>query len=139
MSLSCGCDYDGDFEWYYYPGVFKTLDTKNARRCKACKTPIKVGVGAYEFPRYRTPQEGSIEERVYGDEVPMAYWYLCERCGDIYSSLTELGFCVDLTESMDAQLAEYYRDYAKPPAPGFALRLSSPKVDTCYAGGWNRA
>ena len=124
MTLSCGCDYDADgAEWYYDSnGVFRALDTKRARRCRACKTPLKPGTTVLQIARWRGPRDW-IEESIHGEEVPLAPWHLCERCGDIYASLTELGFCVDLTESMDAQLAEYHRDYAKPPAAGFELKL----------------
>jgi hypothetical protein len=53
----------------------------------------------------------------------MAPWYLCERCGGIFEALTELGFCMQPDENMDSMLAEYHRDYAKPPAPGFELKI----------------
>ena len=72
----------------------------------------QAGDGVPELTRFRGPRT-DFEERIYSDEVPLAAWHLCERCGDIYSSLTELGFCVNPDESMDAQLAEYHRDYAK--------------------------
>lgn len=127
MTLSCGCDdWGDDAEWYWNGIDSRPLVSKRSARCRACKTLIKPGTECWHLDRYRSPRT-DFEERIYGDEVPLAAWHLCERCGDIYSSLTELGFCVDPTESMDSQLAEYHRDYAKPPAPGFALRLSSPK------------
>lgn len=127
MTLSCGCDYDydGDAEWYYDSNNrFKPLDTKRARRCRACKTLVKRGTTVLQIARWRGPKT-DMEAHILGEdaEIHLAPWYLCERCGDIYSSLTELGFCVDLTESMDAQLAEYHRDYAQPPAPGFELKI----------------
>ena len=129
MSLSCGCDdWGDDADWYWNGSEFRPLELKRGTRCKACKTLIKPGVVCLALDRFRGPKT-DFEERIYGEdvEITLASWYLCERCGDIYSSLTELGFCVDPTESMDSQLAEYYRDYAKPPAPGFTLNLSSPK------------
>ena len=122
MTLSCGCDYDGDAAWYFEEVGFSTLKTKRGRRCRSCKTLLKLGAECLRLARWRGPRT-DVEDRIHGDEVPLAAWYLCERCGDIYASLTELGFCADLTESMDAQLAEYHRDYAKLPAPGFELKL----------------
>ena len=122
MTLSCGCDYDGDAAWYFEEVGFSTLKTKRGRRCRSCKTLLKLGAECLRLARWRGPRT-DVEDRIHGDEVPLAAWYLCERCGDIYSALTDLGFCVDLTESMDSQLAEYYRDYAKPPAPGFELKI----------------
>ena len=123
MSLSCGVMILGDAaDWYLNQERFEVFVGKRSVRCKACKALIESGIKCWHLGRFREPRSG-LEWRIYGDEVSLAPWHLCERCGDIYSSLTELGFCVDPTESMDEQLAEYHRDYAKPPAPGFALKL----------------
>lgn len=122
MTLSCGCDDSGVHAWYFEECGFSTLKTTRGRRCRSCKTPIKPGATCLELARDRAPRT-DLEERIYGDEVPLATWYLCERCGGIFLSLEELGFCVQPSESMDAQLAEYHRDYAKPPAPGFELKI----------------
>ena len=53
MTLSCGCDYDADgAEWYYDSnGVFLALDTKRARRCCVCKTPVRSGAGSMRTSR----------------------------------------------------------------------------------------
>ena len=120
MSLSCGCDSWGDdAAWYWNGERFEALVGKRSVRCKACKTLIKPGIECWHLDRFREPRT-DFEERIYSDEVPLAAWHLCERCGDIYSSLTELGFCVNPEESMDAQLAEYHRDYAKLPTKPIA-------------------
>ena len=130
MPLSCGCDYDGDFEWWYEVGDFAPLATRNRRRCKSCKQPIDVGAEAIKIMRSRNvvcdfDKPPTVEEKIYGEDgqVPMAPWYLCERCGGIFASLTELGFCMQPDDNMDSLLAEYHRDYAKPPAPGFGLKI----------------
>lgn len=125
MSLSCGCDYDvGDYAWWFMEGKFAPLDTKRARRCCSCKQPISVGAECLELERWRSVNEDhDVEYRIYGDEFPLVSWYLCERCAGIYLALEGLGFCIDLNESMESQLVEYHRDYAKPPAPGFELKL----------------
>ena len=60
--------------------------------------------------RYRSPSErcNYIEEAIYGDEVPLAPWFLCETCGDLALSLDELGFCFDLGgDSLKDQIKEY--------------------------------
>jgi len=55
-----------------------------------------------------------VEINIYGEdgEIPMASWFMCESCGDIYFSISELGFCVSLDESMQAALDEY-RDFVE--------------------------
>ena len=125
MGLSCGCDSWGDdAEWWFTEGPFSPLDTKRSRKCCSCKDRVSVGAECLELQRWRSVNEDhDVEYRIYGDEFPLASWYLCERCAGIYLSLEELGFCVDLSESMESQLAEYHRDYAKRPAPGFELKL----------------
>ena len=122
MTLSCGCDDYGDHAWYFEERGFSTLKTKRGRRCRSCKTLLKLGAECLRLARWRGPRT-DVEDRIHGDEVPLAAWYLCERCAGIYLSLEELGFCLNPEESMDSQLAEYHRDYAKPPAPGFELKL----------------
>ena len=128
MSLSCGCDdWGDDADWYWSDDKFVVLATKRSRRCRACKTILKPGTECLELTRFRGPRT-DFEERIYGDEVPLASRYLCERCAGIYLSLEELGFCLNPEESMDAQLAEYHRDYAKPPAPGFELKIPTKPI-----------
>lgn len=107
MTLSCECDYDGDVAWYWNGYDFGPLRTKRSRRCKSCRTVIQPGVVCLSIGRYRPPHS-DIEERICGDEVPLADWWLCEPCGDIYASLVELGYCVDPAESMAEQLGEYH-------------------------------
>lgn len=111
MSLYCAIDVDSDgADWYYYaPSDPAPLATKRARRCCSCKTKIKVGDTAIKFPRYRHASDrcNYIEESIYGDEVPLADWYMCETCGDLYYSITELEFCCDIGEDLKKQIAEY--------------------------------
>jgi hypothetical protein len=114
MPLSCECDYDENCDWYFdRPEDYSTLDSKRRRRCCSCKELIDVGATVLSFERWRTPQCESIEEKIYGEgeNVPLAPWIMCERCGDIYFSLGELGFCVNLDESMLALLSEYQVNY----------------------------
>ena len=97
MSISCSC-YDGDdYAWWYETQDQKPLDTKRSRKCCSCGAKIAVGDLATELTRCRPPYD-YIEERIYGDEVYMASWYMCETCGDLYESLVELGYCIELTK-----------------------------------------
>lgn len=77
------------------PDDFTVLDTKRGRRCISCNTLIKVGQDCGKFPAWRHP-ESDIEERIHGDEVPMATKYMCEECTGLFFSITELGYCLSL-------------------------------------------
>lgn len=113
MSLSCDCNYDD--AWYeWYANGFHPLQTQRRRRCKSCKRLIDIGADCMQFHRSRDSRT-EIEERIYGDngsDVPMASWYLCEECGEIYKMLSDLGFCMNLGEDMRENLKEYQRCYA---------------------------
>lgn len=63
---------------------------------------------AVAFYRYKIPDH-KIEISIYGEdgEVPMASWYMCERCGDLFFSLNELGYCIDIREDMRDLVREY--------------------------------
>lgn len=115
MGISFDSGYDGDgADWYwesnfqYYP-----LKTKRSRKCCSCSEKISVGDEAMIVHRHRPPNE-DIEERIYGDEVPITTWYLCEKCGDLALSLKELGFCFTLgDESIKDQIKEYRAEEAE--------------------------
>lgn len=106
--LACDCDY-GDNAWWYEDdgdGV-KPLATKRMRRCCSCKDRIAVGDECLKFVRWRNPNEGSVAERIYGDEEPLATWYLCDRCAGLYESLDGLGFCGLLGQDLRSVCREY--------------------------------
>jgi hypothetical protein len=109
MSLSCsfdGGDYDGA-EWrWLYTLEHKPLRTKRGRKCCSCEAPINPGDLSLEVERYRGPNH-DIEESIYGDEVPLASWFMCETCGDLALSLHELKFCFDLDTPLKDQIKEY--------------------------------
>lgn len=97
MSISCGCDYD-DFEWRYIsPNDFSVLKTKRSRKCCSCGCGLKPGDEVAEFARERSPQN-DIEERIYGDDVPIAPWFMCEECGGLFMAMQEAGFCITLSK-----------------------------------------
>lgn len=127
MPLSCECDeWDGN-GWYYIvkskllsevPFVvdgkevwdqefFFPLDVKRARRCKSCQELIKVGENCIEFLRHISTEGDEIKERIYGEEMEIASWYHCEKCGEQYLNLESLGYCVDISENMFELLKEY--------------------------------
>lgn len=112
MSLSCSCEYD-DPDWWYEPDEdFSLLATKRGRKCCSCKVRIPVGADALAFRRWRSPEYGSIEERIYGDEVPMSPWFMCEKCGGLYMAVSDLKFCCNIEEDIATQIREYMAENA---------------------------
>lgn len=112
MSLSCSCDADGDW-WYYPPEDYQRLETKRWRKCCSCGSRISAGDLCLEFTRHRSTDDGSIEQRICGDEVSLASYWMCEACGDQYFNLDALGFCITLPGSMKSLLAEYVEVYGR--------------------------
>jgi hypothetical protein len=106
MSLTCSCG-DGDYDWWYYEPKLVVLNTKRSRACCSCKERIHVGDECAEFERFTTCGYGSIDERIYGDERPLAPKYLCDRCYGLYESLDDLGFCDLLGQDMRKLAREY--------------------------------
>ena len=115
MALSCDC---GDFDpsnfdhWWESPNDYTEMPERRVRvRCVSCRTLIDAGAVVIEFERFRHANE--FEENKLGlDEVPLASKWMCETCGDIFFSLSELGFCMNVDEqSMQETLAEYHEFY----------------------------
>ena len=120
MGISCTCDID-DAAWYYevndHPII---LDTRRSRKCVSCRARIAVGNTAYRISRYRPPRS-DIEDRIYGDEVPMADWFFCPSCHAIYQSLDKVNVCVDLgQDDLREALQEFNQLYAP---KGFSLKV----------------
>lgn len=114
MGLSCGSsdvDTDGFDWWWCWPREEKSLATKRFRKCCSCGARIEPGQTCQPVYRYRPPAS-EIEDRIHGEEVSMANWYLCEKCGDIALSLDEAGYCFELGngESIAAQITEYRKN-----------------------------
>jgi hypothetical protein len=102
--------------WFYYPpGDYSTLSTKRARKCSSCGERIAVGDLCCKFDRRKVP-EHDIEVRIWGEdgEIPLAPCFICERCGDLYWSMSDLGFeCVGPHENMLELVREYATTYGK--------------------------
>jgi len=116
MSLTCAHDVGyGDYAWYYTsPNDYTNFVSARRKRCCSCNILIKKDALALKFTRTR-PAKDDIEEHIYGDDgeaVPMAAWWMCESCGDIFFNLEELGFCPSPSDSMSELLKEYKRDYS---------------------------
>jgi hypothetical protein len=110
MGLSCECDYDpepGQTIWYD-PSDYAPLASSRARKCCSCKGKIKPGDLAAKVPRYKIPAS-DIEIKIYGEEgeIPRAPKFMCERCADLFFSLTELGYCGEPWEDQRELIKEY--------------------------------
>ena len=110
--LSCYCDDYGDesYNWVE-PQDYTTLQTKRRKRCISCKELIDVGAICLCLERERAPYT-EIEAQIMDCDswekvIPMAPWYMCERCSDLYWSLRELGFCIGLPDNMLNLVKEY--------------------------------
>lgn len=111
--LSCHCPECDDAEWFYTPPENYELiphRISNRRfRCASCKQLIDHGSTVIRFERTR-PAASAIEERIFGEHsyaVPIAPLFWCERCADLYWSLTELGYCVGPEEDVRELVKEY--------------------------------
>ncbi len=106
--LSCSCDINFD-SWYYMPPDFhfKTLIHKRRKRCCSCENLIEINALCVEFDRYRPPIS-DIEERICGDEVGLASWFMCEPCGEIYYNLNDIRYCMYLGDDMRDNLKNYW-------------------------------
>lgn len=128
MPLTCSCDYDyepepGQREIDYNAEYdFNPLQTSRAKRCISCKKLIFVGSECLEFPINRHPHTeteakshgvdwGGFEEPV----IKMAPVYQCEKCGEIWLNLQNVGFeCLSPWENMPQTLKDYQAEYAPP-------------------------
>lgn len=116
MSLSCSCNWDGDYDWYFsVPTDYSILNTSKRKRCMSCKTLIAIGACCTEFPRTREART-EVELAIYGEgdteAIRLASYWLCEECSDLYFSLLELGFeCISPDENMRELVHEYAEEW----------------------------
>jgi len=126
MSLSCSCDYDdyefeaGDWTyWYYIDQIdFEKLGTTKRKRCCSCNELIDINSLCLKFQRFRYPYN-DIESKIktgldledsFCDKpsIPIVDHYHCERCGEIWLNLSDVGYeCLVPSENMVESLKEY--------------------------------
>jgi hypothetical protein len=114
MGLTCSCDFEWDGDGWCFTGetTQTTLGGKRAKKCISCGERIPVGAAALAHGRMRGPRD-EIEERIRGEEVPIASQHHCERCGDLHDSLVELGYCVNPSDDMRSLVMEYAETKAR--------------------------
>ncbi len=107
--LSCICpeaDEPGSW-WYFTPDDFTRLDTKRRRRCSSCKELIDIGAECLKFRRERSAYD-DLEEEIKGSEIDMPPLWMCEKCGEIFLNLEDVGYCLNPMDDMRDALAEYH-------------------------------
>jgi len=111
MGLSCSCgEYDGEGWWFFPPDDYERAPAGRRKRCCSCKSLIEIDAICTRFTRGRGPNT-EIDELIHGDEISLASWWMCERCSDLYFSISELGFCITLGDSMLDLVREYRENY----------------------------
>lgn len=107
MSISCGCDYDGDY--FTDPSQdFNTMPRlKRRKRCMSCGVLLNPGDDVLQFENWRYPRN-DIEESICGDKVLLADTFLCEECGEIYMNLDAAGMCIIIDGDLHDDLRTYW-------------------------------
>jgi hypothetical protein len=69
---------------------------------------INQGQECVRFERFRYAKDW-VEENIYGDgnEIYMAPWYYCEKCGEQFLNLNAYGYCVPIGENVFGLLKEH--------------------------------
>ena len=109
--LSCSCmEYDPEYHKFAWEGGDRWLNYPNKRgkRCCSCQKMIKEGDECLAFNRYRATIS-EVECNIYGEDgfINLAKWYMCEKCGEIFQNLDDLGFCLSIDDDMNECLEEY--------------------------------
>lgn len=134
MGISCNCDL-GDYDYYYYPPKdFSILNTKRGRRCISCNNLVHVGSECLEFDRYRMPRS-YYEERRFGDEISLPPKFMCERCGEIYLSLSAYGYCISIGENIIYDLQDHWDNTGFKPNMEWKNKIDNSGPDHCD-GEW---
>jgi len=58
-------------------------DKNRGKRCCSCGDMVCRGAKYIQVERWRECVS-DIEQRIYGDEVPLASWVICESCAPIF-------------------------------------------------------
>lgn len=120
MGLSCECgEWDGE-GYCYVPNEefekFPGTKTGKRKRCRSCGELIEIGALALRFDhfRYANPDD-KVESKIFSDdhEIYAAPSWWCEKCGDHYFNLTELGYCVGPHEKVAELLKEYAEEHRR--------------------------
>jgi len=115
MPLSCSCDHD-DYDYYAEPvDEFEIPSAGLTGKCESCSRKLSDEEYVLRFTCWKFADEGETDEDgimlFEGDELDLPDHFLCEGCGEIYSNLKALGFCVNLGEDLQETMQEYRVEY----------------------------
>ena len=103
MGLSCYCD--GDYDWFYEVESEERIAMTDFK-CYGCGKHYPLGTTVRRVRTYEMTEDG--------EEIEDDFRRLCESCGDLYDSFTELGFCLSADQNFieDAR-QEYAAEYGR--------------------------
>lgn len=101
MGLSCECYDDYDYD-YYYTCTEEFEIIRFATTCYSCKCNILPGDQVLPF---------DITDDHYTEVCDVKFH--CEKCGEVFLNLEDLGFCIDFEDNMLKLLEEYKNNYLK--------------------------
>ena len=58
-------------------------EKNRGKRCCSCGDMVRYSAKYIQVERWRD-YANDIEERIYGDDVPLASWVVCELCAPIF-------------------------------------------------------
>lgn len=101
------------------------IESEKPDKCQSCKKDINTGDLCISIERYRYPNDeleakntgyDDLEEAMENEAtIKMDDHYICEKCGEIFLNLQNVGFeCLSPSENMPDALREYQIEYAPP-------------------------
>lgn len=109
MPLSCM--FDDDIDYYANPDDdFSQSPVRSF--CQSCGKIILpedcvLRLECYRYPDPESDDPVDIKAEEEGSEICLPDEYHCERCGEIYLTLSELGYIFSSSENMEGLLEEY--------------------------------
>ncbi|MBU2793945.1 hypothetical protein HAQ01_11190 [Acidithiobacillus thiooxidans] len=128
MTISCAIEWDGKAWWWSTDMRLLSYDMRphppsrfRAKQCCSCGDLVLRSAKYIQVERWRDCAN-EIEERICGDEVPLASWFVCESCAPIFVKLHDMNVDVDLGNcNFHDLLGEFEALYG--PSVGFKLKL----------------
>ena len=105
MGLACDCS--DDYDSYYMDSTDKN-PAKEDCKCGDCGAEIKKDDYILVFDMYESDADYYEE---HDEDRPTDDFLMCEKCADIFHSLTELNFCLNIGPGEMKQALVDYKDF----------------------------